>query len=190
MIYKISNCLVNYLDKNNVLVEDREIYEYGMKLFLSTILGTLFLLIVGKLSNCFVEAIIYEIIMSSSRSIMGGYHCKSYSHCIMMYVGLFILTIFLTYIFEFTFIQITLLSIGTLSLVYKRCPIQNINKESSNFKLRLFKKYSVIYITVYLIISLYLYFVNNRYMNFLFCMLIIINILIEGGTIDYEKNKK
>lgn len=71
MINNISNIIVNYLDKNNVLKKEKNIYIHGARLLISTLIGTLLLIIIGIISHHFVEAIIYEIIISSSRSILG-----------------------------------------------------------------------------------------------------------------------
>ena len=78
MIDSLSNKLVNYLDKGNYLDEDKEIYLHGAKLIISEVIGTLLLLVLGLMTNHFIEAVVYEIVLSSTRSILGGYHCKSY----------------------------------------------------------------------------------------------------------------
>lgn len=72
MIYTLSDKLILYLEKNNVLKEDKEIYLYGARLVISTLIGTVLLFLVGIITNHFIEAVLYEIVMSSSRSILGG----------------------------------------------------------------------------------------------------------------------
>ena len=67
MIDSLSNKLVNYLDKGNYLDEDKEIYLHGAKLIISEVIGTLLLLVLGLMTNHFIEAVVYEIVLSSTR---------------------------------------------------------------------------------------------------------------------------
>ena len=57
MIDSLSNKLVNYLDKGNYLDEDKEIYLHGAKLIISEVIGTLLLLVLGLMTNHFIEAV-------------------------------------------------------------------------------------------------------------------------------------
>lgn len=90
MIYKLSENIVDYLEKNHVLKEDKEIYLYSTRLMISTLTGTILIFIIGIVTNHFIEAIIYEIVISSSRRILGGYHSKTYFNCILTYMSLFV----------------------------------------------------------------------------------------------------
>lgn len=90
MINSISNKIVDCLNKRNILEEDISIYLYGTRLLLSYLLGTSLLLFIGIIINKIVEAIIYEVFMSTSRQILGGYHCKSYKTCIISYNCIYI----------------------------------------------------------------------------------------------------
>lgn len=69
MIHELSKTIVHYLEKNNTLHEGKEIEMCEFNICISTFIGTSLLFVVGILTNHFIEAIIYEVIMSSSRSI-------------------------------------------------------------------------------------------------------------------------
>lgn len=190
MIYTLSDKIVLYLEMNNKLKDDREIYLYGAKLVVSSMIGTVLLLVFGLLMDCFIEAVMYELIMSSSRSILGGYHCKSYTKCIFMYVGLFVINIMMIEAHSFNIVEVLIISILTLLITSIMCPIQNINKLISSKKKKVFKIYTLIYIYIYLFVVVYLFSIGSSYLDVLISMLVIINILTIGGKIDYEKNKK
>lgn len=190
MIYTLSDKFVSYLEKNNVLKEDREIYVYSAKLVISTLMGTLLLFLMGFITNKFIEAIFYELVMSSSRSILGGYHCKSYTRCILTYIGIFVVCLIMANICLVNTIIIFAVSIITLLITSILCPIQNVNKLISPKKQRIFKIYSLVYICVYLLIVIYLYFTDSSFLGIMISILIIINILTIGGKINYEKNKE
>lgn len=190
MIYTLSDKLILYLEKNNVLKEDKEIYLYGARLVISTLMGTVLLFLVGIITNHFIEAVLYEIVMSSSRSILGGYHCKSYTKCILTYVGIFVVSLVMAEICSLNTTIIVVISITTLLITLTLCPIQNVNKLISLKKKRIFRIYSLIYIWVYLLIIGYLYSIGSPFLGIMISMLVMINILTVGGKIDYEKNKE
>lgn len=139
MIYTLSDKLILYLEENNVLKEEREIYLYGAKLAVSSVMGTVLLLVFGLLMDHFIEAVMYELIMSSSRSILGGYHCKSYTKCICTYVGLFVINIMMIEVHSFNIVEVFIISIITLLITLIMCPIQNINKLISSKKKKILK---------------------------------------------------
>lgn len=190
MIHELSKTIVHYLEKNNTLHEDREIYIHGSNICISTFIGTSLLFVVGILTNHFIEAIIYEVIMSSSRSILGGYHCKSYTKCITTYVSLFIVGIIVIKNISFHFISVVILEILSVIITYIFCPVQNINKTLSPRKYNKFKVYSMIYIFTYICLVNILYVFHFQYRDIFIYMLLLIQILTIGGTCDYEKSKK
>lgn len=190
MIYTLSDKLILYLEKNNVLKEDRDIYLYGARLVISTIIGTLLMFLVGIITDHIIEAIMYEIIMSSSRSILGGYHCKSHMKCITTYVGIFVVSVFIAKLYLVNVIGIYIVSIATLLITWSLCPVQNVNKFISDKKKRIFRIYSLIYVWVYILIIVCLYSIDSLFLGSMVSMLVIIDILTIGGKIDYEKNKK
>lgn len=190
MINNISNIIVNYLDKNNVLKEEKDIYIHGARLLVSTFIGTSLLIIIGIISHHFVEAIIYEIIISSSRSLLGGYHCKSYIKCIMTYISMFVMGIIFNCYISFNYMSLLILEIISIIITYKYCPVQNINKIISSIKYKKFKIYSIIYILTYICLLNVLYILQFQYIDILIYILFLIQILTLGGIYDYEKSKK
>lgn len=152
-------------------------------------LGTLLLFLIGLISHHFIEAILYEIILSTSRSILGGYHCKSYTRCITLYVSLYVLCLILN-TFTFSYIHIFMIQLISFLITLTCCPVQNVNKPVSQRKYQIFKKYSLIYISLYIVIIDCLFIINNHYINFMTCTLVTIQILTLGGKIDYEKIQK
>lgn len=190
MIDSLSNKLVNYLDKGNYLDEDKEIYLHGAKLIISEVIGTLLLLFLGLMTNHFIEAVVYEIVLSSTRSILGGYHCKSYAACICTYAGFFLAgVIFLNY-YHFTLMTILIVClIGSINILALG-PVDNMNKVASKKKKDVFKRYSKIVLIVYLTIIAALFHIHNGYLDIMVYIFIVINLLMLGGKIDYEKSKK
>lgn len=187
MIKDTSTKIVNYLENNHMLKEDKAIYIYSVNIIISTLIGTLYILLIGILTDYFIEAILFECIFSTSRAIMGGYHCKSYVSCIVTYVTIFIICILLNEAVTFQKMEIILLEIFSLINTWKLAPVQNIAKNISFKKKQIFKKYSLLYIFIYSTIINFIYQFNIN-INWFICLLIAIQILLVGGELDYEKS--
>lgn len=190
MISIVAEKIYNYLDQNKCINKEKDIYIYGLKLFVSTCIGTGILLFIGLISNHFIEAIIFEIIISSSRSIMGGYHAKTHTTCIISYVGMFIIGIIWLNYHVFNFEEIFGLSIISIITTVFLSPIENVNKILSIKKKKLYKVYSMLYSLIYINIMLILYYLRSQYLGIIFWCLILINILTIGGRLTYEEYKK
>lgn len=94
MIHTLSQYITNYLIKHKIIDQETEIYEYGFELMISTWIGTILVLIIGGFTNHFLDAVIYECVFRFTRIYTGGYHCKTYTKCILSYVFFFIIFIF------------------------------------------------------------------------------------------------
>lgn len=189
MIYKLSKKIVKYLEKENVLYEDREIYEYSIRLVISEMIATTFILLIGLFTHHFIEAILYEIILSTSRSILGGFHCKTYISCILLYVSLFIVNLAISNIKLGSLLIIPIEFIGLLMTTICN-PISNENKPLSYNKRIKFKKLSIIYIiAIITIINIMIYYHIWIY-NFIIYIFITLQILTIGGKINERKTKK
>ncbi len=186
MICILSNRLVDYLERCLCLKEDKEIYIYGAELLISSMIGTVLLLFIGFVSHHFVEAIIYEILISSSRSILGGYHCKNYYTCIFSYLIIFMSDLLFIQYFIININQLIFIEILGLLVTIFNCPIDNINKKCTLKKRKIFKGYSVFYITIYIIIMNIMFLFHINYIQIIIYIFININILTLGGRLNYE----
>lgn len=190
MIREISYCLVDRLEKESVLKEDKDIYIHGAKLLISTIIGSCLIFLTGIFTGHILQAIIYEFMMSSSREIMGGYHCKSYRSCIFLYWILFILGFIFEKIYVLNLYNIIVVEIIGLFITYIYSPISHINKPISVNKKKKFHRYSLIYIFIYAFFLNIVFVKKIKYVNWLIYIFIVIQIFTLGGRYDYVKNKK
>lgn len=69
-------------------------------------------------------------------------------------------------------------------------PVDNMNKVASKKKKDVFKRYSKIVLIIYLTIIAALFHIHNGYLDIMVYIFIVINLLMLGGKIDYEKSKK
>lgn len=189
MIYRLSVNIVEYLRKQNVLHDDTEIYEYSVRIVISEVIATTLIIIIGLYTHHIIKAVLYELIMSTSRSILGGYHCKTYISCILLYVFLFIINLIMSNIKLDISIIIFIEVIGMLLTIICN-PVINENKPLSNNKKAKFKKLSVIYTVLIIALVNTLIFYYIKFYNFLIYIFITLQILTIGGKIHESKTKK
>lgn len=188
MIQDLSSKIVDYLDKEVILKENKEIYLYGARLLISTFIGTAVLMTIGVLGNRLIEAIIYEVVLSTSRQIMGGYHSKSYLGCILIYNIIFIFDVLILDFIEIGLFTLITIEILGFFITYYNCPIDHVNKVISIKKKNIFKKHSILFISVYIVLINIFYFKNNNYTSLLIVIFINIQFLTIGGRLDYYKD--
>lgn len=91
----ISEWMVSKLEANNIIFQDRSIYKYGIELFVSTLVGTALVLLIGVIFNSLFEAVIYEMLFVVTRGSFGGYHCKTYLRCNGLFLSVFTISLFI-----------------------------------------------------------------------------------------------
>lgn len=133
MITTISKRISLFLLKNDVITdEDIEIYQYGFEIIVSTILGTMIVLLIGAVLGMFLLSILYCVIFVLLRQMTGGYHADTYFKCNLisgiLSFGVLGLTRFLSASGLYSWnLHILLLSFSLLvTSVY--APLENPNK--------------------------------------------------------------
>ena len=181
--------IVEYLNKHNALYDDKEIYEYSIRIVISEAIATTLIILIGLCTHHFIEAILYEMILSTSRSVLGGYHCKTYTSCILFYIILFIVNLIISKV-QLDVSMIVLIELVSLIITISCNPIINENKPISYKKKIKFKKISVIYILMLIITIHIMMHYNIQLYNFLIYVIITIQILTIGGKQNERKYKK
>ncbi|WP_270524786.1 accessory gene regulator B family protein [Longibaculum muris] len=115
----IAETLTRFLEKKEIIKEDRNIYKYGFESFISTFIGTIILIDIGLITHYFIEALIYESIFTFVRKYTGGYHCKSHHACIFLYNFIFILYVILNKTIQLHLISIFILLMISFVIIIK-----------------------------------------------------------------------
>ena len=180
----IAEKLTLYLEKKDIIKDERNVYKYGFEGLISTLVGTFLLIIIGIITNHLIEAIIYECIFSTLRKYIGGYHCKSHAHCIVLYNSLFMLFIIIE-----TYLKLNSLAIlGCMILIITYAPIKNKNKSISTSSEKHNRVCGIIWSLVVVMSIVIMYLNNIHYYKILFYIIYLTTILMIGGKIEYERN--
>lgn len=192
MINKLSESVADYFLKNNIIEEkDTDIYIYGSKLIISSLLGVLIIWLSGTILEKFTDSIIFLICFMLLRQYSGGYHADSYFKCNLYFIITFLI-VEVTVIFtqeNFKGFLSAAMFCTSFVILLKFAPLDNKYKRLSESQKRKNKRISIKIFTVLLVIVLLLkitvgnYYYNIAVTEFSVVLLMIIQVLKE------EKNQ-
>ena len=131
MIAKLSHIMADFFIRQKVVPEEqREIYEYGFELSISSVIGILLVLAIGLVSGRFWESVVFYIVFCFTRLFTGGYHAPNHLLCKVTFVGALLAVLAADWLLQgikdyYWFI----LHIYSLAIICSSAPIENSNKE-------------------------------------------------------------
>ena len=154
MIQRFSGYIVNYLIRSEVIedsADDKEYYQYGVEITVSTIISLLLAFLIGVLTSSILEVCIFLLSLIPIRQFTGGYHANTYFKCNLWMCILCSLTIFIYHITKeviniYGLIFITIIPIIIIAIF---SPIENPNKQIPYEKRPRLKCISIIFALFY-----------------------------------------
>ena len=157
MIHKLAKSGTIYLSKKQVVPDaTKEIYEYGIELIISGIIGIFNVMIISVIEGYMWHGLIFLMCIIPIRTYTGGYHADTYFRCNVAFLGTFICSVVmwkLCKIYNLSAV-IWILTLLSFVLVGYIAPIDNQNKTLSKAEKEIYKKKSVIIYAMVLMISL------------------------------------
>lgn len=123
-------CAVNFTrflyDHCNLPDNHRHIYIYGSKLFFSTSLGIISILLISYLIGSIASGILFVLIFVSIRLFVGGFHAKTYGRCFWLSNSVFLITLGGATLLENCHsLTIALILICSVGVIWTLAPIRN-----------------------------------------------------------------
>ncbi|MGN0378147.1 MAG: accessory gene regulator B family protein [Butyrivibrio sp.] len=82
MIARLSKRIASFFVRNEIIkCEDKEVYEYGLQLLLSTVFNGIIALILAIISGTVLQCICYLAVFVLLRKSAGGFHAKNHFSC-------------------------------------------------------------------------------------------------------------
>jgi accessory gene regulator B len=161
--------------------DKREVIEYGVFIIIQTIFSISLIMILGKLFNVMIEALIISFIVSLLRKYSGGVHASSAGICTFLgtvvAVGLAILSKISSVVSFYNVVLIgVVVFILSYYIIYKLAPVDSKAKPIKKAeRIKMLKKKSMIILSLYLIIVLcnllgYYYILNKRFIIYTLCI--------------------
>ena len=132
----LSNKITDFLYKKEVISqEQKEVYIYGFTVLFLNILDILIILALGILIERYLDTIVFLMVFGITRQYTGGYHAKTVSKCLVVYMLIYLVIMFFSssnvILVNGAMFQILLCIIYIIAVIIY-APIQNDNKVISN----------------------------------------------------------
>lgn len=170
MIRKISvKCTESWVKSGVITEDDKEAYQYGMELLLSTLLNFALMVVV---SICVIKkpiAIVpYSIVYVPLRMLTGGYHADSHWQCVLYTQGTFAGFVLLVWHITEKLPEIALAGLIISSfIIWYLAPIEAKNKPLSERERERGKRYSRVLELVIVVVLLGMMFSSRAQNQFL-----------------------
>lgn len=123
---QLAELLTEQLLKKGADYRKRAIYQYALEYFLSNVLGMVGIITIASLSIGIIHGILYLIFFVPIRSVVGGYHAKTYQGCFFLSMLLFILGIMLyklLYAIQLAPLKLILIMLAVIIYFIKKKPL-------------------------------------------------------------------
>lgn len=135
----IQKTVSNWVSEKLISDYDRDIYEYGFELILSSVINIVVILISGILVGRLPESIVLLVVVIPLQSCGGGYHAKTHLRCfLIMYIGWCVVIKILPYVNE---LAVLFIAVASLVVIFALAPVLHENVTMSDERFRKMKMF-------------------------------------------------
>ncbi len=191
MIAKLSRIIADFFIRQKVVPEEqREVYEYGFELSISSVIGILIVLAIGLFSGRFWESVVFYIVFCFTRLFTGGYHAPNHLLCKITFAGALLAVLAVDWLLkEIESYYWFILHFYSLIVVCWLAPVENSNKELTERQKVKCKVISIVAMAVWLAVMLLFRVLDSELDHIvaltLFC---VANLMLLGNY--YERRNK
>ena len=101
MLTNLCQIIVDFFVKEDIVPEEqREVYQYGVELSVSTLIGLLIVLAAGAFGGRLIESVIFYIVFCLTRAFCGGFHAHSHLLCKLTFTCVIILVLVMNLVLD------------------------------------------------------------------------------------------
>lgn len=142
----ISDAIANTLWTQGIIQEeDLEICQYGLGIFISSLLEVLSILVISFFIGNLFETMLFFVSFVPLRIYAGGYHANTRLSCYLLSLGVYcIFTMIMNMLLQDTYWMVNLLTtLFSLSIILTLAPVIHKNKYVNKIELRYYRKFSI-----------------------------------------------
>lgn len=194
MQHRLSECIADFLLSQKVIKkQEKEIYVYGTQLVISSIINLLICITISLLLGELINGLIFFATFSSLRRFTGGFHCKTFIMCNVVFSSVVALALlsntFLGKVFE-NYVIVMVTAIFNLICILLFSPVYNENKKLTYIQKRRFLISSIIVYAIHIAFYLILLIVFDVKLNIIVIGDLIVSLMIIWGVINNIVMKK
>ena len=191
IITKFCHIVVNFFIRNNIFSEEqREIYQYGFELWVSSVIGILIVLAIGAVSGRFWESVIFYIVFCFTRLFSGGFHAPTYLLCKITFTSVLISVLALDWLLcGIVGYYWYVLYLYSFIIICRFAPVENSNKKLTEYEKVRSKVICIVEMMICPLVMLLLNSINSELYHIAALTLFsVANLMLLG--IFYERRKK
>lgn len=160
MIQSLSSNITDQLVKNGIIVlEEKEIYSYGLQRGFTMVINILLSLVIGLVLGMPLESIIFMVAYIPLRSYAGGYHARTQFTCHILSLVIIVVALLAIKFISWTNTFSILLLLISGSLICFLSPVPDSNKPLNEKEIKAYKKNVILilggqYICIFLLVLL------------------------------------
>lgn len=162
-VENLVNKIIQEMKVNDVLTCDEEIVRTGLYIMITKLVFTIIMLIIGILTDSFIESIIFMLSFTLIRQYGGGYHAETKSKCFVLSVLSFLVGLVIIKLSaRIPIISMILWVISGISAVYIFCksPVDTKNKRLDEDEIRVYGHRAKI-LTVIVVLTAVIFYILN-----------------------------
>ncbi len=192
MLTNLCQIIVDFFIKEDIVSEEqRDVYQYGVELSISTLIGLFIVLAIGVLSGRFTESIIFYIVFCLTRAFCGGFHAHSHLLCKVTFICILILVLIMDLVLDNIEIYYWfVLYLYSLIIVCAFAPVENPNKKLTSYDKKRCKITSIILMVVWLVAMILFYsFGSELYHIVALTLFFVANLMLFGKYSERRETK-
>ena len=188
LILHWAQAITDYLNRNGIIQNDIEIYQFGFVLCISTMMSFGQVILVGIICDILPYTLCYLILFTVLRVHVGGYHCTTYLKCQCTYLMIFLIYMLLRYIDINVWVAFMMYIIASFT-IWIYAPVQHPLKPLTRIEKKSFSKKSKLLVVVFGI-ALYLAHLFDKGLSYTvwYCLLANACLLTYGEVVYVQKN--
>ena len=187
---KLCHSIVDFFIKEKIFSEEqRDIYQYGFELCVSSVISIAVVLAIGIISGKFLESVVFYIVFCFTRLFGGGFHAPTYLLCKITFISVLLAVLALDWLLgDIADFYWYILYFYSLIIVCCLAPVENHNKpltEREKVRNRIF---CIIEMVIWLAVMLLLSGIDSKLYHIVALTLFFVANLMPIGKL-YERRK-
>lgn len=126
MIEQMSDAICKYLKRKEIIHENMELYNFGLKILIAYAIECVFVVLLSLIFDHIISGFIYIILFAKIRDYSGGYHANTYLGCITGFSIIYMILLIIKKLFPFKLL-IFLFIVSLFGLIVIS-PVEHPNK--------------------------------------------------------------
>lgn len=184
------------VDKEYDSIEDKEIYEFGLSMLKTSIIGLIIALIICIITREIIYGMLIVVFLLPLRQNAGGFHLDSKYECLFVSFIIYFYLLMVTKYLQHSIIEIILLYLLSLIIILCFAPVDSANNKLEIKDIRAFRKRTMIIIAIETVVFIITLILNNKISiilsyDYLVCALLVVfgkvkNIVVSEGKDEVQ----